>query len=132
MGPSPGELYIANRGAYQGRMQRRPREPKPAETDATGTASAVQPAPGQTIAPDLASFEAMMLEIERITATLERGDLPLQDSLAAFERASLLTQQAQRLLEQAENRLTRLVESGPGEVTEVPFSLDEPTGGRSQ
>lgn len=125
-------LYIANRGAYQGPMQRRPREPKPAETTTPETAAPTLAAPENANAPDLASFEAMMLEIERITASLERGDLPLQDSLAAFERASLLTQQAQRLLERAEDRLTRLVESGPGEVTEVPFSLDEPTGGRSQ
>jgi exodeoxyribonuclease VII small subunit len=98
-------------------MQRRPREPKPADP------SPPEPAAGP--APDLASFEAMMLEIERIAASLERGDLPLQDSLAAFERASLLTKQAQRLLEQAEDRLTRLVEGGPGEVLEVPFSLDQ-------
>ncbi len=66
-----------------------------------------------------------MLEIERITASLERGDLPLAESLAAFERASLLTQRAQRLLEQAESRLTRLVEGRSGEVVEIPFSLEQ-------
>lgn len=117
-------LYIANRGEYQVAMQRRPREPKPAETTTPETAAPSPAALEQANAPDLASFEAMMLEIERITASLERGDLPLQDSLAAFERASLLTRQAQRLLEGAEDRLTRLVESGPGEVAEVPFSLE--------
>lgn len=96
-------------------MQRRPREPQPAESTK----------PDEATAPDLASFEAMMLEIERITASLERGDMPLQESLAAFERASLLTRNAQRLLEQAEERLSRLVEGGPGEVLEVPFSLEQ-------
>lgn len=113
-------------------MQRRPREPQPAEPDGTAKAARGAATPDSASPPDLASFEAMMLEIERITASLERGDLPLQDSLAAFERASLLTRQAQRLLEQAEDRLTRLVEGGPGEVLEVPFALDEPTGGRPQ
>lgn len=82
--------------------------------------------PEEARTPDeLASFESMMVEIERITASLERGDLPLAESLAAFERASLLTQKAQRLLEQAESRLTRLVEGQPGEVLEVPFSLEQ-------
>lgn len=66
-----------------------------------------------------------MAEIERITALLERGELPLQESLAAFERASRLTRDAQALLSQAELRLTRLVEGASGEVVEVPFSLEE-------
>lgn len=65
-----------------------------------------------------------MAEVERITALLERGDLSLEQSLASFERATRLAQEAQRLLERAEGRLTRLIETGPGEVGEVPFDLD--------
>lgn len=71
----------------------------------------------------------MMAEVERITALLERGDLPLEQSLASFERATLLAQEAQRLLERAEGRLTRLIETGPGEVAEVPFELEGDSSG---
>ena len=95
-------------------MARRTREPEPPEEHSE-----------PRTADELASFESMMAEIERITASLERGDLPLQESLASFERASLLSQRAQRLLEQAEARLTRLVEGGSGEVIEVAFALEQ-------
>lgn len=95
-------------------MVRHTREPEPPEAH-----------PEPHTSDELASFESMMVEIERITASLERGDLPLQESLASFERASLLSQRAQRLLEQAEARLTRLVEGDPGEVIEVPFALEQ-------
>lgn len=69
------------------------------------------------------SFEALMVEIDRLTALLERGDAPLEEALAAFERGMQLSRRAGAMLEQAEARLVRLMEVERGEVSEVPHDL---------
>jgi len=69
------------------------------------------------------TFEALIGEIERLTALLERGDAPLEEALAAFERGMQLSRRAGAMLEQAEARLVRLMEVERGEVTEVPLDL---------
>ncbi len=75
--------------------------------------------------PQPRSFESLVSEIERITASLERGDLPLDQALSAFERANLLATEAQALLAAANARLTKLVSTGDKGVAEVPFELPE-------
>jgi len=71
------------------------------------------------------SFESLMAEIDRITVALERGDLPLDQALTSFERASVLTAEAQALLATANARLTKLVSTADKGVGEVPFELPE-------
>lgn len=72
---------------------------------------------------DELSFEALMQEIDRLTALLERGDVPLEESLAAFERGMALSKRAATMLEGAESRLVRLMEGERGEVKEVPLEI---------
>ncbi len=112
-------LYNPRRAPYWLRMSRR--QVAPPSTSSADASPVAADAP--------VTFEAMLAEVERITALLERGDLPLEQSLASFERATHLAQEAQRLLERAEGRLTRLIETGPGEVGEVPFDLDGESSG---
>lgn len=69
------------------------------------------------------SFEALISEIERLTTLLERGEAPLEEALAAFERGMQLSRRAGAMLEQAEARLVRLMEAERGEVAEVPLDL---------
>lgn len=69
------------------------------------------------------SFEALIGEIERLTTLLERGEAPLEEALAAFERGMQLSRRAGAMLEQAEARLVRLMEVERGEVGEVPIDL---------
>lgn len=57
-------------------------------------------------------FEAVMAELEQIVGKLEAGDLSLEDSLDAFERGMALSQQAERRLDAAEQRVERLVSGG--------------------
>jgi len=48
------------------------------------------------------SFEAALAELEEIVATMEGGQLPLKESLAAYQRGAALLQYCQTALQDAE------------------------------
>ena len=52
--------------------------------------------------PVPASFEAALAELETIVATMEGGQLPLAESLAAYKRGAELLQYCQAALKDAE------------------------------
>ena len=56
---------------------------------------------------------------------LERGDLPLEQSLAIFEEGVQLSRAGQRRLEEAEQRVERLLGDESGGVRTRPFDEDE-------
>ncbi len=56
------------------------------------------------------SFERLQEAIER----LEEGGLPLEEAMALFEQSMALAAGCHRVLDQAELRLTRLVEEHAG------------------
>ena len=58
------------------------------------------------------SFEAAYEALETIIAKLESGDLPLEDSVALFERGRTLSDHCQSLLDKAELRVNQLSEDG--------------------
>jgi exodeoxyribonuclease VII small subunit len=58
-----------------------------------------------------ASFEDALRELERIVQTLESGNAPLEESLAAFERGTALLKQCQETLAGAERKV-RMLEAG--------------------
>ena len=57
------------------------------------------------------SFEADLAELELIVREMEAGQLPLEQSLAAFERGSALLTHCQEALAAAEQKL-RILEAG--------------------
>lgn len=69
------------------------------------------------------SFEASLEELERIVRELEKGDLPLEQSLALFESGMQLSSQCKRQLEEAETRVEILMRKG-SEIVPVPFNPD--------
>lgn len=69
------------------------------------------------------SFEEAMVRLEEIVALLERGESPLEESLALFEEGSKLMKRCGSLLDQAEQKVTKLV-SAAG-MTEVSFDPEE-------
>ena len=69
------------------------------------------------------SFEEAMKRIEEIVAGLEKGDLPLEESLDRFEEAVKLARTCQEKLEKAEARIKKLVRTGESGFTLEP--LDE-------
>lgn len=63
--------------------------------------------------PSPLSFEQALTELEGLVDTLERGELSLEDSLAAFERGIQLTRTCQHVLDAAEQRVRILTDSRP-------------------
>ncbi|SLN72911.1 Exodeoxyribonuclease 7 small subunit [Oceanibacterium hippocampi] len=62
------------------------------------------------------SFEAALAELETIVRDLERGDIPLEDSIEAYARGTALRKHCQERLNAAEERVEKIV-AGTGENT---------------
>ena len=74
--------------------------------------SAEDPAEAAAPAEQAAPFEEALARLEQIVARLERGDLPLEQALAAFKTGVALTRRCARELEDAERRIEVLVREG--------------------
>lgn len=55
------------------------------------------------------NFEKAMADLELIVAELEKGDLPLEDSLKQFEQGILLARHCQSALSKAEQKIEMLI-----------------------
>jgi len=71
-------------------------------------ADASCPAQTPTLETSL-DFEATIRELGQIVEQLERGDLPLEQSLDLFERGMCLSKHAQTRLDAAEKRVEMLL-----------------------
>jgi exodeoxyribonuclease VII small subunit len=70
------------------------------------------------------TFEGSLEELERIVKELEKGDLPLEQSLSLFEAGMKLSAECKQQLEQAETRIEMLMRKG-SEVVPVPFAPEK-------
>lgn len=68
------------------------------------------------------SFEAAMAELEKVVGQLERGDVPLEESITLYERGAALKAHCDDKLKDAQEKVEkiRLGQSGAPEGT-VPF-----------
>ncbi|HEX3951672.1 MAG TPA: exodeoxyribonuclease VII small subunit [Steroidobacteraceae bacterium] len=73
-------------------------------------------------------FETAMHDLEELVERLEHGDLPLEESLAAFERGVMLTRACQSALKDAEQKVEILLKKA-GEPTVEAFMAEEPKNG---
>jgi len=81
--------------------------------------------PSSAAALDSLSFEEALRELETIVQTLERGDVPLDDSIALYARGEMLRAQCQKRLADAEARIEKLTVNASGEATGAQnFSAD--------
>ena len=71
------------------------------------------------------NFEVSLEKLEKIVKDLEKGDLPLEQSLALFESGMKLSADCKRQLEEAETRVEILMKRG-SEVIPQPFEVDRP------
>lgn len=53
-------------------------------------------------------FEAALAELEQIVDRLERGAVPLEESIAIYERGAALKRQCEALLKRAELRVEKI------------------------
>lgn len=56
-------------------------------------------------------FETAYTALQEVITRLESGEPTLEESVTLFERGRLLTEHCQRLLDQAELRITQLSEA---------------------
>lgn len=73
---------------------------------------------------DEQNFEQQMQQLEQLVTRMESGDLSLEESLQAFEQGVSLTRNCQKLLSEAEQRVSRLQEN-QGDVGFEPLSGSE-------
>jgi exodeoxyribonuclease VII small subunit len=83
----------------------------PADTQATASTDAMETAQPEDLSGLL--FDQALDELRDIVARLEDGGLPLEGSIALYERGAALHEHCARLLDVAESRIGRLVD-GPG------------------
>jgi exodeoxyribonuclease VII small subunit len=70
-------------------------------------------------------FEDALAELEGLVQRLEKGELPLEESLAAFERGMVLVRQLGDRLTQVEERVEVLLRSETGKLLLRPLRDDE-------
>lgn len=75
--------------------------------------------PLSPLPPDISqlSFEQALAELEKIVRRLEEANLPLEDSILAYERGEQLKRHCDRLLAVAEQRIEKIILNPEGQVT---------------
>lgn len=73
------------------------------------------------------NFEALMQQLETLVASMEAGELSLEDSLQAYEQGVRLTRLCQQQLTQAEQRVLSLQEQN-GQVSFEPLNFKPQAG----
>ena len=71
------------------------------------------------------SFEQSVARIEEIVRALEKGDVPLEQSLTLFEEGTGLIKSCSKMLDEAEQKVVQLRKGEWGEPEELPFDREE-------
>ena len=71
------------------------------------------------------TFEENMTRLEEIVTRLEKGDVPLSQSLSLFEEGTRLAAACRAELDQAEQQVVRLVKGPDGAPVETEFASEE-------
>lgn len=69
------------------------------------------------------NFESKMQELEKVVSLLEKGDMNLEESLAKFEEGMKLSKECNKMLEDAEKKITILLEDN-GKIEEKNFESE--------
>ena len=71
--------------------------------------------------PEIASlpFERALAELEEIVGRLEKGSVPLEESIAIYERGEALKKHCEALLRNAEMRIEKITLASDGTPTGV-------------
>lgn len=71
------------------------------------------------------TYEESMKELEQVVKELESGELTLDESIKRFEKGMELSKHCNSLLENAEKKITLLIEKEDGSVVSESFELTE-------
>ena len=70
------------------------------------------------------SFEDALSELEQIVRKLEGGQVKLDEAILSYERGAQLKRHCERKLNEAQQRVDRIVIGSDGAVTAEPAELD--------
>ncbi len=71
------------------------------------------------------SYEKALAELEGIVTRLERGDVPLEESVTIYERGEALKKRCEALLNQADERVQKISADRDGNaVGATPLDAD--------
>ena len=91
-----------------------------------------------TDTPETTTFEQALAQLEQIVQRLEKGELPLEESLRLYEEGIRLSRLCHGKLEEAEGRIEMLLKDARGEAAldaqgrprTQPLALPEDEEGR--
>jgi exodeoxyribonuclease VII small subunit len=72
-------------------------------------------------------FEDALARLETIVTELEKGDLPLNDSLRMFEEGIKLSKTCLKMLDDAERKVEIMVQDKDGKKRVEAYSIEEET-----
>ena len=67
------------------------------------------------------TFEENMQRLEQIVRAMERGDVPLEESLKLFQEGTQLVQSCGKLLDEAELQVKKIATAADGSPVEEHF-----------
>ncbi|MFB3896137.1 MAG: exodeoxyribonuclease VII small subunit [bacterium] len=73
-------------------------------------------------------FEEAIKRLEEIVSQLEKSDISLEQSIALFEEGIRLSKFCSQKLNEAEQRITKLIKTESGEFKETAFSDEQDSG----
>ena len=71
------------------------------------------------------SFEENMQRLEQIVRAMERGDVPLEESLKLFREGTALVETCGKLLDEAELEVKKIVTAADGSPVEENFAYED-------
>ena len=83
-------------------------------------------APANGVPPDIArmNFEDALAELEQIVRRLEGGQVKLDEAIMSYERGAQLKRHCERKLNEAQQRVDRIVIGPEGAIGVEPAKLD--------
>lgn len=70
------------------------------------------------------TFEESMSRLEQIVRAMERGDVPLEESLKLFQEGTELVRNCQKILDEAQLHVKKIMTAPDGSPVEVDFHED--------
>ena len=70
------------------------------------------------------TFEENMQRLEQIVRAMERGDVPLEESLKLFREGTALVEACGKLLDEAELQVKKIATAADGSPVEEDFAHD--------
>ena len=87
----------------------------------------------QADSPEPLVFEDVLRQLEDLVARLEGSEISLEESLKDFEQGVALVHTLRERLDQAQQRIDKIVEQEGGEPVAQPVSLaDDPDSGEGE